>query len=791
LLTPKGSITDAVITRFSFASEREFRQMPLNIEFVDGDRAGEVLTFSDDVEVITIGRDPSKCQIVLPPDMLMVGREHCTVSRVRGHYYLQMGADRRVSMDGQLMETSQRLPVQSDLQLGPEGPVIRIKATRSGRLATTMNQDIDFETLAQRTSAPASKTEVDAVQAQAKAGTRTATIAVSIAIIVMILGAVVFIVIRRDVSDVELTQADASQSVEKLAGQVEDMERDVTSLGADLPAMLEAASASTYIVIRINESGLEEPFGTAFLVQPGQLATNAHVAQRFSQLRKGEKIIVRGRGGEIQADVTGVRVHPGFNEFADLWQSYVPVQINASSDDDPIKAAGMATDVGLLLVDQDSDLGTPLTLASTAEQADVHAGQTVGYVGYPVEDLALGGVNLATPVPQIQMGRITALTNYFNAPDADGGLLIQHSLPATGGASGSPLLDTHGHVIGLLSGVNFIVVGGHRIPNGADVNFAQRASLITELESPQLESVQTARTQRWQHHITTLYESGHLQSRSPEIADIVDGWEQMIAADSGEQVVTGSSIVSEDLFQLDSVHINPLAMGAGDALGLEMYGKQLEFDVKAGQDYLLTVEGKGNVIAQIDEGSGTVTRIDVMSIKPMLKAIAFRAKRDGTVKAIVGSSEPTGAVSYQLRQAAVERATPKSVARAAMRRWIRDLNRRDGTTYQGQLVHQAEASLTPIPSGEMQYTRTFSMELGGPCLIMAANKAFEDIGLAAWAGNTQIAAIPPVDWYPFAAFDSQQAQKVLVTVTGTPEQPSMIQIFLYQAQPRGRITSSQ
>jgi hypothetical protein len=67
-------------------------------------------------------------------------------------------------------------------------------------------------------------------------------------------------------------------------------------------------------------------------------------------------------------------------------------------------------------------------------------------------------------------------------------LLIQHSVPVTGGASGSPLIDPSGRVIGLVNGGNTTVMksedsatGKTRTPNAALVNFAQRVDLLREL----------------------------------------------------------------------------------------------------------------------------------------------------------------------------------------------------------------------------------------------------------------------------------------------------------------------
>jgi hypothetical protein len=66
--------------------------------------------------------------------------------------------------------------------------------------------------------------------------------------------------------------------------------------------------------------------------------------------------------------------------------------------------------------------------------------------------------------------------------------LIQHSVPVTGGASGSPLIDTSGKVIGIVNGGNTNVIdnagegGKLRMSNAVQINYAQRVDLLKQLE---------------------------------------------------------------------------------------------------------------------------------------------------------------------------------------------------------------------------------------------------------------------------------------------------------------------
>ncbi|MCH2134577.1 MAG: trypsin-like peptidase domain-containing protein [Phycisphaerales bacterium] len=752
--------------------------MSLTIQFLDGERAGQTLEFGDEVESIAIGRDPERCQVVIPADLRMVGREHCTITRVRGHYYMEMAADRRVSMNDDLMETAQTIPEDCQLEIGPDGPKLRVVTIRAGQLGSTMQQQIDTETIQRRSATPASATDVAAAQAKARKSNQTSTVAIAIAGLVLVAGGIGIYWLQEDVGGLEAEQVRTTETVGELQGTVSGLSQDVTNLGAELPAALEAARESTYLVIRRGPEG-DVPFGTAWVLAPGELATNAHVADRFNQLNDDQEIIVRSMGGDREFAVTGATTHPGYGSFTDLWRDYVPVQINAAKESDPVRSAGMAADVGVLHVDEAASLGPALVMATTDGQSALHAGDPVGYVGYPLEGLALGGVNINEPMPQTQIGRITAITDYFNAPVAeDEGLLIQHSLPATGGASGSPLINARGEVVGLLSAVNFIVVGGKRIPSGVDVNFAQRSTLLEELEAPDLAERQQARTAAWEDRIEALYASGHVANRSAELEDVVAGWEQMVANQT-DDVVTGSEVVDSEMFPLDSLEIDALAMGAGDTLGAAVYGRQIELDLEANKNYLLSVEGDGEVIVNLPDGDIRV--VEVMDIKPMLKAIAFRAERAMTVKATIGSTERAGTVGYQLRKANAEPATPDTVAKAAMRRWLRDMSRRDGVTLEPSLVKQWQGSLKADSEGHCKASESMNLDSAGRWFIVAVCMEQANINLQLVAADgTLVAEDKEPDWYPFVSVETRGPRTMKAKIWAEGDGVKY-RLFLYRA----------
>lgn len=108
------------------------------------------------------------------------------------------------------------------------------------------------------------------------------------------------------------------------------------------------------------------------------------------------------------------------------------------------------------------------------------AGDPIAFLGFPMENLMDGNVNVTNPVASMQTGNIVAVSD-FDLKDAgkDGNLLIRHNLPAAGGASGSPIFNRNGEVVALLYGINIIrQKNGERAPSPAQINLAVRADLI-------------------------------------------------------------------------------------------------------------------------------------------------------------------------------------------------------------------------------------------------------------------------------------------------------------------------
>ncbi len=102
--------------------------------------------------------------------------------------------------------------------------------------------------------------------------------------------------------------------------------------------------------------------------------------------------------------------------------------------------------------------GPPLSLASRDDLLHLAAGSPVLTIGYPRDNLVRDGGDLTSPVPETELGNVTSVTDVFLAAALrpEDALLVHDSLGTARGASGSPILDREGHVVGVRSAGNFV-----------------------------------------------------------------------------------------------------------------------------------------------------------------------------------------------------------------------------------------------------------------------------------------------------------------------------------------------
>lgn len=453
--------------------------MPIRITLLDGGSAGRVFDFPDSQSIITVGRHPS-CDVVFPSEMTEVSRYHLAFERTLAHYRLMMQSDTPVWLDNEEAFEGDELPLTAKITLGHrKGPTLMVETLEEDALPPTQRYA--------RHDA--------AARAAARVSRSNKTLLAPLTLLTVVLVGLVVLLGMLNIQNKE--------DVESLRATLHKQPNP----GADtsLALRLREASRSVVLVVAQDEFG-ETPFGTAFVVGKGVLITSAHVVESIQQLGRDVRMVIRTSGSEpTDIPVTQVTIHPHYHLFEDAWRSYGPFLAGAGGDSRPLVEAG-GYDLAILKVAPDSSslLGPPLPLAPEADLSALEPGDPVGYVGFPIESAALGGVNMDDPEAQLQIGRITALTDFFLVKsDIADRHLLQHSLPVQGGVSGSPVLDQRGQVIGVISGGNLVEIDalGTRVSTGIGVNFAQRADLVRELLSGEADERTSDREAYWQKRL--------------------------------------------------------------------------------------------------------------------------------------------------------------------------------------------------------------------------------------------------------------------------------------------------
>ena len=274
-----------------------------------------------------------------------------------------------------------------------------------------------------------------------------------------------------------------SNQPKKSSQSVESKQPKKLSQSGD-PDMLLANVAETYkhavgVVVLGGRA-----IGTAWAVGPNKFATNAHVVEAVDK-----RLLWFKKNKNLSAGA-----YIAINQKKGLIYKINKLQINSFFGKREVNYEGRKSsggfDTGFLYTDEKTPIHFQLANIQTLK--NLRAGNKIGYLGFPSEKLMFDNINLSNPVATMQTGIITSVSNYFMENKAPK-YFIRHNLPATGGASGSPIFAPNGEVVGILWGGNVLYddycwdtriaakkdpTGVCRMPNAAMINYAERADLL-------------------------------------------------------------------------------------------------------------------------------------------------------------------------------------------------------------------------------------------------------------------------------------------------------------------------
>jgi hypothetical protein len=473
----------------------------ITISHKSGPLAGETRKFDDDKTTIEIGRE-TDCDIVYPEDEALVGRKHLALVGQLKDWVVHIHEGPRgphfVSIDGVPAESGQIFKSGAVFHLGrKDGPSFSV--------------NFDQPKFAEGMAATIAQAHVTPTRVLYR---RLALVGGVVAVaIILVLGGW----IAKYLNDQQRTAA----AFASLAQDQENAKNALAHLRTNAAATIDQKIIdhlinATFLVYKQDAQGRQFADGTAWVIGPDVLATNAHISALCSEfteadkqlascddLSPGEKLLVKAPGpnGAVY-EVIGHSYHPGYVAFPRYVLAKDPAIATTGG---PTQVGSDGYDVGLLKVNANFPPDLALQVASKEELMALTPGTPLASAGYPSENIYNSDVLTVAATPQIHYGNISALTDSLFLPtDPAHNFLIQHSVPMTGGSSGSPVVSVSGHVIGLLNSANFGPAASGWVrgaPSGAEINYAQRADFVADLLAGRADSVFQSDMTYWAHQV--------------------------------------------------------------------------------------------------------------------------------------------------------------------------------------------------------------------------------------------------------------------------------------------------
>jgi hypothetical protein len=411
-----------------------------------------------------------------------------------------------VLVDGAPGHDGQILDLPCELRVGSDGPRVFLEADAV---------DVHGQTVGARVVEPDVHARVEKIAGSERVNRLAVVLTLALIAVSLVAGWLAVVVVRERADRSTALAAKALERSE--AARIEALE-SIDRSKLDFARVFETARRSVYLVAERLTKGSSEivsPLATAWVVGDGILATNAHVAESFDPAAPSAFFLRSCSDPPVDVRVRSVRLHPGYATFANLVNGAdgTPRAFDAAAAS--FLAMLPACDVAIVEVEPDESgrLGPPLPVAEKGALEALTHGEPLGLIGFPSEGLIRGGTDAERPQPTAQTGAVTAVTDFFLARTAaSDAQLVQFSMSAAGGASGSPVLNRAGRVVAILSGGNSVTLGGGipRLPVGG-VNYGQRIDLLLELidlAPDALASAQARRTAAWRAQVAAIFEKG-------------------------------------------------------------------------------------------------------------------------------------------------------------------------------------------------------------------------------------------------------------------------------------------
>lgn len=575
---------------------------------------------------IIFGRDASVCDVVYPPDALIISRRHFALQRtLSGDWTVQLFGDPYVAVNGEPADPEEEVTNGAVIELGHHGgpsfEVVIPEEANTGDLARTIPQE---KVVAAHAAAHHAETSATRARRLGLAGVVLAVIAAAVA------GTYSYLQSESD-----------RQFQDRLAALNEASAR----LAADtIPRQFrDNLAKAAFLVVHRDAAGHERAVATAFPIGPHTLATAGHVAvERGDVIKRGIEVYVRspGIGAERQTwHVIDHKVHPAYeplDEFLTKDPLVVPSTASGGSGNDPLASLGLRAlssgngyDVGLFTVDG-PPLSPILELASPEEILKLAPGDPLAYAGYPQENVAGNELYAISATPEVRTGSLTALTDLFSMPsDPAHRQLVHHNMGTTVGTSGSPIITTQGHVVALHNRSSYITLpNGKQVPSGALINYAQRIDLLKDLMSGDADRKLAEEKHYWETQTADLKRG--IEAIGPRILDRLKPAPLAVA-----------EVQSQEDFDFEDD--DQIKIRGQDKQEITQRRQKHEVEVKRGERHVFFAYGeeRAKLALYLFVDGKPVQQVEASSWYPV---ISYTATKDTTVEVYV--TGPDDDVSY-------------------------------------------------------------------------------------------------------------------------------------------------
>ena len=386
----------------------------ITITHVSGPLAGQSQTFDDTKSKIEFGRELGS-DVVYPEDTDIVGHRHFALKHEDGDWLLHLhesshGTPHVVFVNGTPGDTGQSINPNSVFHLGrKDGPGFSFKFDPVG---------LDEGALRTRVEAKVSSTR-DLYRRLAVTG------GVVAALLIVVIGGW----IAKNIADEKQTAAtfaSLAKDQQNAAAAIANMR--TAAVASFSPSAIDHLVRATFLVYKQDAQGRQFADGTAWVIGPDLLATNAHIAALCSdfqpgddklascdQIDAGQKLYVRQPGaGGASYEVIGHSFHPGYVAFPRFVLAKDPV---ISTFAGPRQVGTDGYDVGLLRIKGQLPADLALQVASKEEMMELKLGAPLASAGYPSENIFNSEVLTVAATPQVHYGNISALTDFALSTD--------------------------------------------------------------------------------------------------------------------------------------------------------------------------------------------------------------------------------------------------------------------------------------------------------------------------------------------------------------------------------------